>query len=230
MDTAPKRALIIGASRNLGLGLARELARHGWDVIGTVRGSTGTELHELAGSSQGRVTVEQVDVTVPEDIHRLRRSLADGALDLLFVKAGITDADKPAGEVTVEVFTDVMLTNALAPLRAIEILALLVKGRGTIGVMSSRQGSVSLNTRGGHEVYRASKAALNQLMRSYAARQQSDRTLLLIHPGWVQTELGGEGAPLTVDESVPGIVATIKQHSGEPGLQFLDYQGGVVPW
>ncbi len=97
--------------------------------------------------------------------------------------------------------------------------------------MSSSQGSIALNTNGGHEVYRASKSALNQLMRSYAARHRKDtRTLLLLNPGWVQTDLGGEGAQLTIDQSVPALVDTIQAHSGEPGLRFLDYQNHTVPW
>jgi NAD(P)-dependent dehydrogenase (short-subunit alcohol dehydrogenase family) len=95
----------------------------------------------------------------------------------------------------------------------------------------SRQGSVSLNTRGGHEVYRASKSALNQLMRSYAARNADDpRTLLLLHPGWVQTELGGPGAQLTVEESAHGVADVLERHAGDGGLQFLDYRDQVVPW
>jgi len=78
--------------------------------------------------------------------------------------------------------------------------------------MSSSQGSIALNTNGGHEVYRASKSALNQLMRSYAARHRKDtRTLLLLNPGWVQTDLGGEGAQLTIDQSVPALV---RHHPG----------------
>jgi hypothetical protein len=68
-------------------------------------------------------------------------------------------------------------------------------------------------------------------MRCYAARYADDlHTLLLINPGWVQTELGGPGALLTIDESIPGVAATINAQSGKPGLQFLDYQGEVVPW
>ncbi len=97
--------------------------------------------------------------------------------------------------------------------------------------MSSRQGSISLNTNGGQDVYRASKSALNQLMRTFAARHPDDtRTLLLITPGWVQTELGGSRAPLTIEQSVPGVVDTITAHQGEQGLHFLDYRNQVVPW
>jgi NAD(P)-dependent dehydrogenase (short-subunit alcohol dehydrogenase family) len=81
------------------------------------------------------------------------------------------------------------------------------------------------------EIYRASKSALNQLMRSYAARQHdSYRTLLLMAPGWVKTELGGPNARLTVGESIPNLVTTVDAQRGRPGLQFLDYLGQTVPW
>ncbi|MEU6442452.1 SDR family oxidoreductase [Streptomyces sp. NPDC047046] len=228
-------ALVIGASRTLGLGVAAELLRRGWDVIGTVRGEARTGLHELAASSGGRLTIETLDMTEPEQItalrDRLTRRTAGGSLDLLFVNAGIAHADIPVHEVTTDSFAEVMITNALSPLRVIETLRPLVAPTGTIGVMSSKQGSLALNTNGGHEVYRASKAALNQLMRSYAARHAEDgHTLLLINPGWVRTELGGPGALLSIDESVPGVVDTLTAHAGEPGLQFLDYRGQVVPW
>jgi NAD(P)-dependent dehydrogenase (short-subunit alcohol dehydrogenase family) len=123
------------------------------------------------------------------------------------------------------------VTNALSPMRVVEELRSLVAPTGTIGIMSSSQGSVSLNTNGGHELYRASKSALNQLMRSYAARNADDpRTLLLMNPGWVRTELGGPDALLSIDQSIPGVVDTVERHRGEPGLQFLDYRDQVVPW
>ena len=152
-------------------------------------------------------------------------------IDVLFVNAGITRGDLPIAEVPTEMFVEVLVTNALSPLRVIESLRSLVAPAGTIGVMSSRQASISMNTNGGQDAYRASKSALNQLMRGYAARYADDpRTLLLMNPGWVQTELGGPGAFLTVDQSAPGVVATINAQAGKPGLQFLDYQGEVVPW
>ncbi|MFF2809765.1 SDR family oxidoreductase [Streptomyces sp. NPDC058000] len=223
--------LIVGASRALGLGLATEYAHRGWDVIGTVRGDRRTGLHDLADASGGRVTVESLDMTKPEEIAALRERLADRTLDLLFVNAGIARGDIPVGEVPTEMFVEVMVTNALGPMRVVESLRPLVAPTGTIGVMSSRQGSLSLNTNGGQDVYRASKSALNQLMRSYAARYaDAAHTLLLICPGHVRTELGGPTAPLTIDQSIPGVVDTIDRHGGEPGLQYLNYQDQPVPW
>ncbi|MFD8328216.1 SDR family oxidoreductase [Streptomyces lydicus] len=224
-------ALIVGASRALGLGLATEYARRGWDVIGTVRGDRRTGLHDLAEASGGRVTVESLDMTKPEEIDALRERLAERTLDLLFVNAAVTRGNIPVGEVPTEMFVEVMVTNALSPMRVIESFRSLVAPTGTIGVMSSRQGSLALNTRGGQDVYRASKSALNQLMRSYAARYaDASHTLLLMCPGHVRTELGGPDAPLTIDQSVPGVADTIDRHGGEPGLKFLNYQDQPVPW
>ncbi|MFE2161823.1 SDR family oxidoreductase [Streptomyces lydicus] len=224
-------ALIVGASRALGLGLATEYAHRGWDVIGTVRGDRRTGLHDLAEASGGRVTVESLDMTKPEEIDALRERLAERTLDLLFVNAAVTRGNIPVGEVPTEMFVEVMVTNALSPMRVIESFRSLVAPTGTIGVMSSRQGSLALNTRGGQDVYRASKSALNQLMRSYAARYaDASHTLLLMCPGHVRTELGGPDAPLTIDQSIPGVADTIDRHGGEPGLKFLNYQDQPVPW
>jgi NAD(P)-dependent dehydrogenase (short-subunit alcohol dehydrogenase family) len=226
-----RTALIVGASRTLGLALATAYLRLGWDVIGTVRGAGRTELHAVAEASEGRLLVESLDITEPDQISALRDRLADRKVDLLFVNAGITRGNLPIAEVSTEMFTEVLVTNALSPLRVIESLRSLVTPDGTIGVMSSRQGSLAMNTNGGQDAYRASKSALNQLMRCYAARYaDAAHTLLLINPGWVKTDLGGPGAMLTIDESIPGVAATINAQSGKPGLQFLDYQGETVPW
>lgn len=231
MNDTRKTALIIGASRTLGLGLAAEYLRRDWDVIGTVRGSRRTGLHDLAEASGDRLTIESLEMTDPDQISALRDRLSQRTLDLLFVNAAITRGDLPIGEVPTDMFAEVMVTNALSPMRVVETLGPLVAPTGTIGVMSSSQGSIALNTEGRQDLYRASKSALNQLMRSYAARNAEDtRTLLLMDPGWVRTELGGPEADLSVEESVPGVAETMERHEGKRGLHFLDYEGQVVPW
>ncbi len=124
-----------------------------------------------------------------------------------------------------------MVTNALSPMRVIEALQDLVATDGLIGAMTSGQGSITNNSTGSREVYRGSKAALNQFMRSFAVRQAgTDRALLLMAPGWIKTALGGDDAPFTIDENVPKIVDVILAKGTVPGLEFLDFRGETVPW
>jgi NAD(P)-dependent dehydrogenase (short-subunit alcohol dehydrogenase family) len=224
--------LVIGASRGLGLALAEAWARDGWHVTATVRGSNRTGLHDVADRHPGQIHIETVDITVPEQIAALHDRLTDTTFDLLFVNAGVTNQpDGTVAETSTEEFVRVMVTNSLAPLRVIECLQDRVEPTGTIGVMSSGQGSVTNNERGGHEVYRGSKAALNTFMRSYAARHHDgQRSLVLMAPGWVKTELGGAGARLSIDDSIPNVVKTLETLRDKPGLHYVDYLGQAVPW
>jgi NAD(P)-dependent dehydrogenase (short-subunit alcohol dehydrogenase family) len=212
--------------------MAEEFLKLGWQVVGTVRGSAPTRLHELSRRSPGRIEIETVDITIPDQVAALRARLADRTLDMLFVSAGVTNnPSETIGEVSTQEFIRVMVTNALSPMRVVEALYDIVAAEGTIGVMSSGQGSVSNNTNGLREVYRGSKAALNMFMRSFAARHGADRrAMVLMAPGWVRTELGGPDARLTIEESVPNLVSTLQTAHGKPGLQYLDYLGRTVPW
>ena len=225
--------LIIGASRGLGHAIAAELSARGWHVIGTVRDPAArTPLHDLADASDGRVEVEHLDITEPDQLPPLRERLAGRRLDVLFVNAGTTNnPTTPIGEVSTADFVDVMVTNALSPMRVIEALQDLVPADGLIGAMSSGQGSITNNTAGSREVYRGSKAALNMLMRSFAARQaETGRALALVAPGWIRTALGGPDAPFTMEETVPKVVDVLLAKRGRPGLEFLDREGKTVPW
>jgi NAD(P)-dependent dehydrogenase (short-subunit alcohol dehydrogenase family) len=232
MSSQSSTALIVGASRGLGLALAAEYLRRDWQVIATMRGDRHTRLHDLAVSAGGRLEVARVDITVDDEVAALRRQLAHRRIDLLFVNAGIAiDPDTAIGDVRTEDFTHMMITNALSPMRVIEAFQALVPSTGTIAAMSSDLGSVADNVDGGWETYRASKAALNMLMRSFAARHAGDpRCLLLIAPGWVRTDMGGPDAELSVEESIPRVVDTIASQAGRAGLRYLDYRGRTVSW
>jgi NAD(P)-dependent dehydrogenase (short-subunit alcohol dehydrogenase family) len=229
-------ALIVGASRGLGLAIVEELASRGWQVIGTVRDlDAETPLRDVARRSGGQITVEQLDITKPEQLPPIHDRIAgqfEGGLSILFVNAGTTNNEEtPIGSVPTADFVEIMITNALSPLRVIDALQDLVTSNGLIGAMTSGQGSITNNTTGSREVYRGSKAALNQLMRSFAVRQaDTDRSLLLMAPGWIKTALGGDDAPFTIEENVPKVVDVMLAKRRVPGLEFLDFRGNTVPW
>jgi NAD(P)-dependent dehydrogenase (short-subunit alcohol dehydrogenase family) len=225
--------LLVGASRGLGLAMAVEFLARGWSVVGTVRGSGRTKLHDLADEYKGRLEIESLDITQTNEIAALRERLSGRSFDMLFVNAGTANDNQgeTIADVSTEEFVRVMVTNALSPMRVVEGLQDLVSGSGVIGVMSSGQGSVGNNEKGGHEIYRGSKAALNMYMRSYAARHAGEaRALALTAPGWIRTELGGPDAPLSIGESIPKVVDVLVAQQGRPGLRYLDRDGNAVPW
>ncbi|MGF6712405.1 NAD(P)-dependent dehydrogenase (short-subunit alcohol dehydrogenase family) [Luteibacter sp. W1I16] len=232
MKPSPKTVLLIGASRGLGFAMTKEFLRRGWKVIATGRVGSTDRLRQLSAASPDALDVEIVDITLPEQVASLRARLSDRPLDVLFVNAGVTnDHRETIADVSTEEFVRVMVTNSLSPMRVVETFQDLVRPEGTIGVMSSGQGSLTNNTNGNHEVYRGSKAALNMFMRSFAARHAGDpRTLLLMAPGWVRTDMGGPDARLSIEESIPNLLDTMEAHEGRGGLHYLDYLGRTVPW
>jgi NAD(P)-dependent dehydrogenase (short-subunit alcohol dehydrogenase family) len=227
-----KTALIVGASRGLGLALVEEALKQPWSVVATQRTGTDTPLQRLAQSSGGRLAIETVDINDPQGVAALRSRLATRGFELVLVNAGVKNDDRETiADVSTDEFVRVMVTNALSPMRFVEAFQALVVPTGTIAVMSSGQGSVTNNENGGYEVYRASKAALNTLMRSFAARHKDDaRTLLLLAPGWVRTDMGGPQARLSIEESIPSLFKTMLSQQGRAGLHYLDYLGRTVPW
>ncbi|NYE60029.1 NAD(P)-dependent dehydrogenase (short-subunit alcohol dehydrogenase family) [Duganella sp. 1224] len=225
--------LLIGASRGLGHAMAAEFITKGWHVVGTVRAGARTPLHDLSDAHPGWIDIETLDITDSGQLHALRQRLAGRVFDALFVNAGTTNPDptQTIGAVSTEDFVSLMITNALSPMRVLETLAECVRPDGLLGVMSSGQGSIANNHAGQRELYRGTKAALNQFMRSFAARQDSARRpMLTMAPGWVRTELGGDEAPLRIEDSIPSLVNVMLTKLGRPGLEYLDYQGRTVPW
>ena len=225
-----KQLLLIGASRGLGFALAEEYLKRGWHVVATERSRTTSQLHNLLEASDCRLEIETLDINYPDQVAALRARLASRKFDMLFVNAGIGTRDMLA-DVSTDEFIRMMVTNALSPMRVVESLQDLVLPTGTIGIMSSGQGSITNNENGHYEIYRGSKTALNMFMRSFAARHADDsRALLLMAPGWVRTELGGPQARLSIEESIPNLANTIDAQAGKAGLQYLDYLGRKVPW
>ncbi|MCL6250616.1 SDR family oxidoreductase [Altererythrobacter sp. KTW20L] len=219
-------ALIIGASRGLGAGLVRELAGRGWSVIGTQR-KPSAELAEA-----GAAAIETVDIDDHASVTALAGKLAGQAFDLVLVNAGVTGpGHASADKVTGQELGALMMTNAVAPIRTARTLLPLVKDDGTVAFMSSGLGSVAGRTHDMAELYSASKAALNSLTRGFAAKDVAGKNVGVVnlHPGWVKTDMGGEGADIDVATSVAGMVDVLEANRG-PGHKFLDYQGKTLPW
>lgn len=219
-------ALIVGASRGIGLGLTGELLGRGWRVTGTQR----TPSAELAAS--GATVIADVDITVPAQVQALAARLAGQKFDVLFLNAGIMAArGLPVGEIPDADIVHVLMTNAVAPVRAADALIGLVAPGGTIAFMTSVLGSIANNLDGRMELYRASKAALNSLSRSFAARHAAAGfTVLSLHPGVVRTSMGGPSAPLDIPTSVRGLADVLEHRHGSGTHVFVDYQDKTIPW
>ena len=226
-----KHALIAGGSRGLGLGLTRELLARGWRVTVTVR-TPSPEVDALRQETGGRLTVDTLEVRSVAQANALAARLDEQTFDLLFLNPGIMAGRGAAlAEVPDADIENLFLTNAIAPIRVADALFGRVAPGGTIAFMSSILGSIGTNDDGRAELYRASKAALNSLIRSFRARHAADDiTVLALHPGVVRTGMGGPAAPLDIETSVRGLADVIAARWGSGGQAFVDYRNQIIPW
>jgi len=224
--TMTKSAIIIGASRGLGLGLAQELATRGWQVTATQR----TPSAALAQAAEaGGITVETVDIDDAAAVTSLA-ARASGPFDVVFVNAGVSaPRNADVDTVTADELAALMMTNAVSPVRTARQLIDLAKPDAKFAFMTSILGSVTLHQHGMAELYSASKAALNLLTRSFSATQGQGFAVLSLHPGWVKTDMGGDGADIDVASSVKGLVDVLETQTA-PGHRYLDYTGKTLAW
>lgn len=225
-----KRAMIIGASRGIGLGLARELSGRGWQVVASRR-SEGGELDEVAGAASGRVEPVIADVTDDGSIAALVGGREPGSFDALVLNAGVYGpADQSIMALGREDVADILMTNAIGPARAACMLLPLLRDRGVLGFMTSEMGSIA-GSSGGANHYRMSKVAQNMLARSVFEQHARERgiAVLSLHPGWVRTDMGGPNALISVEESARGLADVIEEPR-EPCHVFLGYNGAQLPW
>lgn len=226
--TAPRSILIIGASRGLGLGLASEFAAQGWAVTATVRSAA----QEAPLQGLG-VRVEQLEMTDSASLEQLAGRLSGQQFDVIFVNAGVAGpSHHSTAQASAEEMGQLFMTNAVAPLRVAErLLPNLAAEHGLIVFMSSILGSIEAGAGLGMPLYGASKAALNHLVQCFVRTQDNPQLgVLLMHPGWVRTDMGGADAPLDIDSSCKGMVQQVSAAVGQAGLSYLDYQGNALPW
>ncbi|MGV8843194.1 MAG: SDR family oxidoreductase [Pseudomonas sp.] len=227
--TPQKTALIIGASRGLGLGLVQQLHRDGWQVTASVRDPLRAEaLHALPG-----VRIETLDIDDTAALDALAQRLDGQVFDLLLVNAGILGpAHQSTSAASAAELGQLFMTNAIAPVRLAErFIGQLRPGTGVLAFMSSVLGSVTNPEGSNMALYKASKAALNSLIHSlFCALPEPRPTFLSLHPGWVKTAMGGPDANLDIATSCQGLATQIECYAGRGGHHFIDYRGQLIAW
>ncbi len=219
-------ALIIGASRGIGRELARQYLADGWRLIATAR-----KPEDCASLTALGAETHQLDVTSIEGVAGLGWKLDGEQLDVAILNAGVY-GPRHDGFPTEQDFDSVMHTNVLAAMRLLPIIAPMVAAaRGKLAVISSRMGSMGARSSTTGGLYRASKAALNSVLTDTAiAYGSKGATCVALHPGWVQTGMGGAGADLSAEQSVTGLRATLAGITKADNGRFINYDGTSIPW
>lgn len=224
-----KNALIIGASRGLGLGLVQRLREDGWNVTATVRNLRTADALQAVPD----VRIEKLDMDDAGQLAALAQTLQGQTWDLLFVNAGVKGPnDQSVDKVSPEDIGALFYTNAVAPIRLANHFKDQVRPQGgVIAFMSSVLGSVTMPDAPELALYKASKAALNSMTSTFVGSLgDTALTVLSLHPGWVKTDMGGEGAEIDVQTSTRGLVDQVNAYAGKGGHHFVNYRGETIPW
>ena len=228
--------LITGANRGIGLEFVRQYAADGWRVLACIRHPEKADaLSKLAEHYPGLVQIHSLDVADHGQIERLAKTLANESIDLLINNAGIyPDADsKGFGHTNYEDWAQAFRVNTMAPLKMAEAFVVQVARSRLkiIASITSMMGSIDDNTSGGSYLYRSSKAALNMVTRSLSLDiKREGITAVVLHPGWVQTDMGGSNALITTEQSVSGMRKVIGKLSLADSGKFFNYDRRELPW
>jgi NAD(P)-dependent dehydrogenase (short-subunit alcohol dehydrogenase family) len=227
--------LITGANRGIGLEAAAQFARAGWRVYACCREpARASALKSLVQKSDGGVSVHRLDVTDAAQRQALAQELHDAPIDILLNNAGVYgQRGATFGNTDPQSWLETFATNIIAPMKISEALVEHVarSRRKIIASVSSQMGSIADNSSGGHYVYRSSKAALNAVMKSMAIDLKARGIIaVILHPGWVQTDMGGPDALISVEQSVTAMRGILERLTVEDSGTFFDIDGSVLPW
>jgi len=227
--------LITGANRGLGLEFSRQYADSGWKVLACCRNpESAQELNALA-AQYANIRVLALDVSDFQQIDTLASRLADQPIDILLSNAGIygDSADTGFGALDYRQWSRTLLINAQAPVKLAEaFLPHLLRGKQRLIVpVTSLMGSMGDNRGGGSLMYRSSKAALNAAMKTLSIDLKPQGVgVLILHPGWVKTDMGGDQAPTSAAESIGGMIRVIRDFRLEDSGRFFNFKGEELPW
>ncbi|MEE8288800.1 MAG: SDR family oxidoreductase [Nitrosomonadaceae bacterium] len=231
-----KTTLITGANRGIGLEFSRQFAADGWCVLACSRHPEKSDaLNKLAAKYPEQITVHALDVADHEQIKRLAQTLANKSIDLLISNAGVYSGPKGCsfGDIDYEAWAYAFLVNTMAPLRMAEAFTPQItrSSKKIIVTITSKMGSVADNSRGGSYIYRSSKSAVNMVVKSLAIDLRSIGIIaVLLHPGWVRTDMGGPSGLISTKQSVSGMRNVICQLVLADSGKFIAYDGQIIPW
>jgi NAD(P)-dependent dehydrogenase (short-subunit alcohol dehydrogenase family) len=225
---------ITGANRGIGLELTRQFSEDGWQVLACCRNPEDAgDLKELA-SKYPTVEMFPLDVTNYDQLAALSSQLEDRPIDILLSNAGIYGPrGAPFGEVDAAAWRQVFEVNTIAPLMLAQAFVeqVAISRQKLIAVVSSKMGSISDNGSGGSYIYRTSKTAVNQVVKSIAMDLEGRGiSAISLHPGWVRTEMGGANGEIDVNESAAGLKQVLTGATLTQSGQFFEFDGSVIPW
>lgn len=220
------KILVVGASRGIGLEFVRQYRDAGAAVTATARDDVA--LARLAGLG---ATALRLDVLDAASASGLAAQISGGAFDIAIVNAGV-NGERIAGlDAPIEAdFDRVMRTNVLGPMRVIAQIAEALAPGARLAVLSSRMGSIGSRTAAGSSLYRASKSAVNSVLKDASLVLGDKAVCIAFHPGWVKTDMGGAGADIDVETSVAGMRGVIAKLAPKDSGTFLNYDGQAIAW
>ena len=226
--------LITGANRGLGFGFVKSFLAKNINVICTTRNISGSkELLECKKNHPNNLEILELDLLEENSENILSDLLSDKPIDIFINNAGVGNSNQRFGVVSSKPWLDVLKVNLIAPLTLTQsIIENIKKGsEKKIYFLSSQLGSIGDNTSGGMYIYRSSKTALNQVVKSLSVDlKPMGITVISLHPGWVKTDMGGPNAPVQIDESIKGMMQVIDKTDIRDTGRFLNYDGKELPW
>mgnify|MGYP003634689590 CR=1 FL=1 len=231
-----KTVLITGANRGIGLEFVRQYAMDGWRVLACSRDPKKADaLNSLATQYSKTIVVHALDVANHQQIEQLSEMLISESIDLLINNAGIYPSARTDsfGNTNYDAWACAFQINTMAPLKMAELFMRQVtrSGMKTIVAITSKMGSVADNSRGGSYVYRSSKSAVNIVVKSLAIDlKASNVTAILLHPGWVRTDMGGPNGLISTEQSVTGMRSVLSNLTLADSGKFFAFDGQIVPW